>query len=401
MSRDNKLVMLALFLWGSGEGLFLYILPLYMEQLGATPEQVDTVLAIAAFLAACSFIPGGWLADRFDPKQIMIAGWALGGVASIMMGLAADWRAIVPGVLIYHVALFCIPAINTYVSEASTTSLEQTLTLNFASFAAGGIIAPFIGGRLSESIGTPPLFLIASAIFFNLDDCHFYIDQPRRARTPIGPLYPSPDAASTQSAETDGAFLRPHHLCIFAMSIGTVLVANYLGAFGWSIADVNTLGGTAQAIGMTTLAIGLGRLAAHRPRRGLILGQALGFASMLILLHSSTTDRLPVMIGYFLIGSLAPVRELANAQIAGQADRAARGLALGVNETLSALARSLAAALAGLLFTIDARWPFIAALITIPVGIILTALPRTSAASPDEIIVLASTGSAIIESLEE
>ncbi len=166
MSRDNKLVMLALFLWGSGEGLFLYILPLYMEQLGATPEQVDTVLAIAAFLAACSFIPGGWLADRFDPKQVMIVGWALGGVASIMMGLAADWRAIVPGVLIYHVALFCIPAINTYVSEASTTSLEQTLTLNFASFAAGGIIAPFIGGRLSESIGTPPLFLIASAIFF-------------------------------------------------------------------------------------------------------------------------------------------------------------------------------------------------------------------------------------------
>jgi len=38
MSRDLKLITLALFLWGSGEGLFYYILPLYMQQLGAAPH---------------------------------------------------------------------------------------------------------------------------------------------------------------------------------------------------------------------------------------------------------------------------------------------------------------------------------------------------------------------------
>ena len=70
MSRDNRLMTLALFLWGAGEGLFLYILPLYMQQLGATPEEVGVVLALAAFLTACSFIPGGLLADHFDPKAL-------------------------------------------------------------------------------------------------------------------------------------------------------------------------------------------------------------------------------------------------------------------------------------------------------------------------------------------
>ena len=44
MSRDIKLVTLALFLWGCGEGLFIYIMPLYMEQLGATPSEVGAVL---------------------------------------------------------------------------------------------------------------------------------------------------------------------------------------------------------------------------------------------------------------------------------------------------------------------------------------------------------------------
>jgi MFS family permease len=402
MPRDNKIIRLSLFLWGSGEGLFLYILPLYMERLGATPEQVGSVLALASLLAAGSLIPGGWLADRFDPKKVMIVGWASGGLASILMGLAADWRAFVPGVIIYNLSLFCVPAINTYVAEISTTSLEQTLTLNFAAFAAGGILAPFMGGRLSESIGTAPLFLIAAAIFFistiltSTISSHAEHGHRSSRRAHVRIL----DQLKTMKPSLP-FFAQISFVC-FAMSIGSILVANYLGAIGWNIADINTLGGTSQAIGMTILAIGLGRIAARQPRRGLLLGQILGFSAMIFLLAPSAASPLPIMIGYFLIGSLAPVRELANAQIARQVDRAARGLALGVNETLFALARSLASVLAGVLFTIDIRWPIVAALITIPIGLLITALVRTVAPATDEKIVsIASTNRVIVESLEE
>src|SRR5512140_211296 len=115
MSRDIKLITLALFLWGGGEGLFIYILPLYMERLGATPSEVGAVLALAAFLTACSFIPGGSLADRFNTKSIMLGGWALGGIASLWMGLAPNWQAFVPAILVYNVSAYCIPAINSYI----------------------------------------------------------------------------------------------------------------------------------------------------------------------------------------------------------------------------------------------------------------------------------------------
>jgi predicted MFS family arabinose efflux permease len=402
MTRDNKLIMLALFLWGSGEGLFVYILPLYMERLGATPEQVGAVLAIAALLTACSFMPGGWLADRFDPKKIMIVGWLLGSVASIMMGLASDWRAFIPGVLIYNLSLFCVPAINTYAVEASTSSLEKTLTQNFAAFAAGGIWAPFVGGRLSESIGTAPLFLIAAAIFFTsmIVTCMIKSHAGHGHRSDTSPAWHP--IAQLKTLKAHLPFFAQISFVCFAMSIGSVLIANTLGAFGWSLAAINTLGGTSQAIGMTLLAIGLGRIAARQPKRGLLVGQALGFAAMLFLFTPSIAAPLPVMIGYFLIGSLAPVRELANAQIARQIDRTARGLALGVNETLFALARSLAAALAGVLFTIDVRWPIAAALIAIPIGMIITALLRAAQpTSTERIIVIASNNSVIAESLEE
>jgi len=57
MSRDIKLVTLALFLWGSGEGLFFYIMPLYMEQLGRHAAGSRVVLAWPAFLTGLFLHP--------------------------------------------------------------------------------------------------------------------------------------------------------------------------------------------------------------------------------------------------------------------------------------------------------------------------------------------------------
>ncbi len=397
MSRDVKLITCALFLWGSGEGLFLYVVPLYMEQLGATPAEIGVVLALAAFLTACAFIPGGWLADRLDTKRVMIGGWALGGLSSLLMGLAPNWHAFIPAILLYNVSAYCIPAINSYIVEASGDApLEHTITMTFAGYAAGSIIAPFVGGRLAETIGTPSLFIIGGVIFFismtvalqgsshaaQREHTHqpirWQIDQLR----PIAPFF----------ARIGLVFL--------AIMIGMTLTANYLGKLGWSLGDVDTLGGTAQAAGMTVLAIGLGRLAAGHRRRGLLVGQGLVFMAMILLLITTPAMRAAAVGAYFLLGSVAAVRELSNAQIAGQVDRTVRGLALGLNETLFSLARGLAAALAGVLFTADPRWPFIASIVLIPIGLILIALSRPATAR-DEIVVIASPTTVILESIDE
>ena len=40
LNRDLKLLSLSLFLWALGEGLFIFILPIYMTELGASPVQI-------------------------------------------------------------------------------------------------------------------------------------------------------------------------------------------------------------------------------------------------------------------------------------------------------------------------------------------------------------------------
>ena len=400
MSRDIKLVTLALFLWGCGEGLFVYILPLYMEQLGATPQEVGAVLGLAAFLAACSFIPGGMLADRFDAKKIMVWGWAMGAAASLGMGLAPTWQAFIPWILIYNISAYCIPAINTYIAEASgDIPLEHTITVTFAGYAAGSIVSPFVGGRLAAALGTPSLFIIGAAFFA----VSFFIALSVRSHA----AHLNYTKHRDQSLRRQIGGLRPLipfyarlFFVFFAALIGTVLPANFLGTIGWNVSDVNSLGGTASAIGAMVLSLALGRLGAGRRRRGLLTGQLLVFLGMLVFMLSTSAQRVLPIAGYFLIGAVPTLRELSNAQIAGQAKDHLRGTALGMNETVFALARSLAAVLAGTLFAINSRAPFMAALVLIPIGMVLVARLRPVAA-PTDFVAMASTSNVIIETVDD
>jgi MFS family permease len=400
MSRDIKLVTLALFLWGSGEGLFVYIMPLYMEQLGATPQEVGAVLGLAAFLAACSFIPGGVLADRFDAKKIMVGGWALGAVASLGMGLAPTWQVFIPWILIYNISAYCIPAINTYIAEASgDIPLEHTITVTFAGYAAGSIVSPFIGGRVAEALGTPSLFVIGAALF----SVSFFIALSVRSHA----AHLNYTKHRDQSLRKQIGGLRPLvplyarlFFVFFAALIGTILPANYLSTLGWDISDVNSLGGTASAIGAMVLSLALGRMAAGRRRRGLLIGQLLVLLSMLLFALSMPAQRALPIAGYFLLGAVPTLRELSNAQIAGQAKDHFRGTALGMNETVYFLARSLAALLAGTLFALNPRGPFIAAIALIPIGMVLIARLRPLPAR-EEFIAMASTSNVILETVDD
>ena len=46
MYRDIKLLSLSLFIWGLEEGLFLFFQPIYLQQLGADPIQIGSILGL-------------------------------------------------------------------------------------------------------------------------------------------------------------------------------------------------------------------------------------------------------------------------------------------------------------------------------------------------------------------
>src|SRR5262245_50096289 len=82
MTRDQLLIYLSTLLWGFGMSLFIYIQPLYIAELGATPPQIGMVLALSGLIVPLLHIPIGLWADRHGRRPLIRAGWLLGTLAT-------------------------------------------------------------------------------------------------------------------------------------------------------------------------------------------------------------------------------------------------------------------------------------------------------------------------------
>jgi MFS family permease len=370
LSRDNRLMVLALFLWASGEGLFIYLQPIYVQQLGADPVQIGGVLSLAGLSMTVSYLPGGILADRISRKTMMLGGWGLGLIAVLLMAAAHDWREFIPGAMLYTFSAFCVPAVSATIADAAgDVPLERVLTLVYAGFWAGSIVSPWVGGWLAKLIGMRTVYVIAAACFATSALVILQVrTQPVRARMSARRM---PSSASLRSGATLGIIV----FAIFlAMYIGQPLAPNFLrDTAGWPIERIGLLG-SLHALGVTLLAPSLGRWSAVASRKllGLLAAQALVWASLGLLLIGARAVPGIVLVAFFLRGGYGACRNLTNAHIAGGASPENRGAAFGLAETAAASAQMAAPYFAGWLYAAHPAAPIGAGLAFIPAAMLLT-----------------------------
>ena len=103
MTRDLKLMMVSMFLWGCGYGLWFILYPLYLAKLGANGVAIGSIMSLAAVGPAVSHIPASWLADRLGRKELMAAGWLLGCLAALVMFLAPNLAWLTAGLVAYNI----------------------------------------------------------------------------------------------------------------------------------------------------------------------------------------------------------------------------------------------------------------------------------------------------------
>ena len=166
LGRDNRLILISLFLWGSGEGLWIYIQPLYIKSLGASPVQIGLVLSIAALAMMATFIPAGFLADRYSRRKTMLGGYLLGALEMVFLAWAQDWHQSILGFLLYSASAYCMPIINSYVSHAGAgQDLNRVFTAVFSGYSLGLTLSPPLGGWLGEALGLRSVFWISTLFF--------------------------------------------------------------------------------------------------------------------------------------------------------------------------------------------------------------------------------------------
>jgi predicted MFS family arabinose efflux permease len=366
MNPSLIFIALALFTWGIGEGMFWYFQPIYLEQLGANPVAIGTILGASGLAMMIAHIPAGHLSDRIGRRPLLIAAWSCGVVAAWMMALARSLPLFVAGLLLYGFTAFVASPLNSYVTAArGNWSVGRALTLISATFNLGAVLGPISGGWLGAHFGLRPVYAVAASLFVLSTLLVLLIrPQPRDGHDPESP----PSSLFTNRSYWQ--FLAVAFVVMFVLYLPQPLTPNFLrNVRGLSLTQIGLLG-TLGMLGNALLAMALGAL--FSARTGFLVAQAL--VGMFVVLIWKGTGMPLYGLAYFLLGGFRAARPLAAAQVRALVHPAQMGLAFGVNETLGALALMLAPVAAGFLYDRAPELVYPLSLVAIFVVLILSAI---------------------------
>ncbi len=147
--------------------MFIPLLPLYVQELGAGVSQVGLFFTIGAIAPLAFQIFGGWLSDAIGRLQAIAIG-SVGGVLGYFVYIfAPSWEwlliATVTGAM---ASSFVAPSYMAFISEESTDeSRGRVYGMAHALFMIVGIVGPPVGGYVSQTWGFKTMFIVAGALY--------------------------------------------------------------------------------------------------------------------------------------------------------------------------------------------------------------------------------------------
>lgn len=367
MGRDNAVFMLAYVLSGAAGGLYLHVLPLYVESLGASPDQVGLALALGAAGGMAATLAGGAVAERFSYRIQILGAWSLsvGGLA--VYAVAPSWQAAIAGMVMLSATNFSVGAVNAYIAAAAGRQRAGVALGNaFTASAVGGLLTPPAAGLIVAGYGFRALFLVAMvlaagslAMLTRLSD-----RRPDPATSGAAPAGRGPRAyAEALGSSRFRELLLALGVLYAASAVGMSLLANYLhdrvglapaavAAFGTGVAAVTVVVTTA----LTRLAERAGAL------RCLALAQGLIVLSYGLALLAPGLGALGALVGgvAFAARGIAQTQNaLSRGLVAATLPPGASGGGFALQQALFTFAQVVGPLLAGQLYLRDPALPLV------------------------------------------
>jgi DHA1 family multidrug resistance protein-like MFS transporter len=373
MARDLILVAISLFTWGLGEGAFLSFQPLYLQQLGADPLRIGAILGGYGLAASLAHIPAGYIADRLGRRPVMWTAWIVGALTIWIMALATSLPVFVIGMLLYSMTSFVIAPLNSYVAAArGNWSVGRVLTLVAASYNAGAVLGPALGGMIGERFGYRTIFLVAAVIIIISTIVILLIRQQ-----PVDAPHPEERGINLLRNNRYVFFVLAYFIATFAMYLPQPLSPNFLqNQRSLGLAQIGQLY-SISSLGIVVLNLVLGQINA---RLGFLIGQVAVGLFALVLWRGN--GLIWYGIAYFLLGGFRSARSLATAQIRSIVNQSNMGLAFGMAESVTAFALFLAPSIAGYIYDRDPLKVYALSLAAIAISVVVSAILSSSFSAP-------------------
>jgi MFS family permease len=155
LKRNLVVLLVATFVIGAGEELWMRFVPKYLEALGATVFIIGLFDALRTLLGAVYAYPGGVLVDRWGHRRAFLAFNILSIAGYSLVLLVPHWGAVIAGMFLFlSWTCFSLPA--------TFSLIGATLGANRHSMGVGVqsvikrlpiMIAPIVGGILIDRFG--------------------------------------------------------------------------------------------------------------------------------------------------------------------------------------------------------------------------------------------------------
>jgi MFS transporter, FSR family, fosmidomycin resistance protein len=365
MSRDVGILTAANFIWGLGEGLFIFFYPLALQRWNINSVQIGVVLSFLGVFMALAQAPAGYLSDRFGPRLLIRAAMILGVVAAIMMAVAESLPFFIAGLVAYSITSFIAAPINSYITHMrGSWSVQRGLSFVAGSFQAGEIVGPMVGGWIAQTAGLGVVFQYSTGLFLIATTIVFFA---RRAVVQPDAQESGPARANPLANPRFLGLLVIIFLTIIALSAPQQLTSVYLQEVHHLSLQQIGLTGTFAGIGGALILFAVGSVS---PLAGMVAGQALLGLFCLFLWRGQNAA--VFYIGYLFASGYRLYRSMASAAVRPLVKACNVGLAYGLVELANALAVILAPLVAGLLYHAQPASVYTISLIALIVTILLT-----------------------------
>jgi len=363
---DIGILTVAQFIWGLGEGLFIYFYPLSLQRWEIDSVQIGAVLSLLGAAMALVQAPAGYLSDRFGTRPLIRTAYILGVIAAVMMAVANSLPFFIAGLITYSLTSFIDSPMNSYITTMrGNWSAQRGMTFISGSFVLGSIVGPMLGGWIGQTAGLSTVFQFSAGLFTLATVIIFF------ARRPV---------IRQETQESGAPVIRPLanprfvtllvliFFTIIAISMPQQLTSVYLQEVHHLSLQQIGITGTFAGLGTAVILFAFGSM---RAPVGMIAGQLIiGLFSLFMLLGQS---ELVFYAGYLFLGGYRLYRSMAMAVVHTLVKTSDIGLAYGLVDTGNALAVILAPLAAGFLYNYKPESVYSVSLVALVVTITITA----------------------------
>ena len=344
LSRNLVILLISMIAANIGGQMYGPLMPLYVQQLGASIEQIGLFFTLAMIAPLMFQILGGWLSDSIGRVQAIAIGSLAGLAGYIVFTVAPSWAWLLLGMVGIAVATsFVGPSFQALVAEESSEENRgRTFGLVQSTFLVVGVIGAPLGGFLADQVGFRWMFAVAAGLYGVATIIRVAMARQLRRQQASPPKQPSVGNLKASLVTMFGLVTAGGIITWIFVSdgvsdvtfnmIGNLVPLFFNNIIGLSKTQLGLLGAVASLVTMALTTFG-GLLADRAGERvGIVLGNMLIAGAILIMLNVTAFPLLILSWGLFGMGQ-ALTGPAYNSLISKVVPNNMRGIAFGFFST--------------------------------------------------------------------